>query len=169
MKRPPIGLLALLFVLCSVLAAGSAQAAGRGQTRLSVPLGVSVPHQSGDWNPAFTWGFGVDLPLVDWFYLAPSALVYELNPEDRSGTSATDVALSYKFALTVDFVELQLGPTTGLTSSTELDFHFGGVAAAHFGIAKNFDLTAMVVYKVILLDEGNVNDVKILAGPAFRF
>lgn len=155
--------------LSLLLASGSARAAGRGQTRLVVPLGVSVPHQSGDWDPAFTWGFGVDLPLVDWFYLSPSALVYELNPQGGDGQSATDVALSYKFALTVDFVELQIGPTTGLTSSSELDFHFGAMAAAHFGLAKNFDLSTMVLYKVTLLDQGNVNDLKVLAGPAFRF
>lgn len=157
---------ACLFSLC---ASGSARAEPQ-RTRLGVAFGASFPHGELSWDPAFAWGFFVDLPLTSWFYLSPSTLVYELDREGvADGFSATDISNSFKFAFDVDMVELFAGFTVGLTSSNDLDVHFGGVGGLNFNVVEQFDVSVAVNYKVILDDASNINDLKILAGPAFRF
>jgi hypothetical protein len=173
-------------VALGVLAlAGSAPkvaTADPGQSRFGAVVGASFPHGELDFDPAFAWGFFTDIPLgVSWFYLSPSAVVYELDPQpaevedgeepapDPGGRTATDVSLNFKFAADVSLMELFVGVTFGLTAAAENDVHFGGLGGAAFEVTESFDIYASFNYKVILTNDGNVQDAKILAGPAFRF
>ncbi len=146
-----------------------AEPAEKGPTRLSAAVGASFPHGALDWDPAFSWGFFVDLPLVSHFYVSPSAVLYTLAPEEQSGVGAVDVSLSFKFGFPIDMVELFAGVTTGLTSADQVDVHFGGLAGASFQLLDNLDLFAQFNYRVILADSTNIQDAQVFAGPAFRF
>lgn len=141
----------------------------RGPIRLGAALGASFPHGVGTWDPAFAWGFFVDLPLIQHFYVTPSAVLYELDPQEASGSSAADVSMTFKFGLPIDAFELYAGLTTGLTSAEEIDVHFGGVGGASFQLLDNLDVFVQVNYRVILADVGNIQDLKAFVGPAFRF
>lgn len=152
----------------------AAAPAGSGRTapgpiRLGAAVGASFPHGVGEWDPAFAWGFFVDLPLVSRFYITPSAVLYQLDPREGDGFSAADVSMSFKFGFPIDAFELYGALTTGLTSADEVDVHFGGLAGMSFQLLDNLDVFVQVNYRVILADVGNVQDLKAFVGPAFRF
>lgn len=178
-RRFPLILAVFLTVAVASPGAVRAQAAaeteataaggGRGPIRLSAALGASFPHGVSEWDPAFAWGFFVDLPLIAHFYVTPSAVLYQLDPKEGGGTSAADVSMSFKFGLPIDVVELYAAITTGLTSADQVDLHFGGQAGASFRLLDNLDVFAQVDYRVILADIGNVQDLKVFVGPSFRF
>ncbi|NJK89161.1 MAG: hypothetical protein HC923_06975 [Myxococcales bacterium] len=85
----------------------------RGPTRLTTAVGASFPHGELRWDPAFSWGFFVDLPLVSHVYLSPSAVLYQLNPQDGGASQAADMALSLKLGLPMRALELFFGLTSG--------------------------------------------------------
>jgi hypothetical protein len=169
--RAIVGLTALCCCLVPLAAEGAPAEGGRSGPRLGALFGASFPHGDGSWDPSFSWGFFVDLPLVESFQLSPSALVYELDPEgdEAAGVSATDVSLSFKFVVPISALELFAGFTTGLTSARDLDVHFGGQAGLGWRITRNFEAVTSVHYKVILEGRGNIQDLKAFIGPAFRF
>jgi len=152
--------------------AATEASAGEGTSspiRLAASFGASFPHGVEAWDPAFAWGFYVDLPLISHFYVTPSAVLYQLDPQARSGVRAADVSMSFKFGLPIDAFELYGALTTGLTSADEVDVHFGGLGGATFRLLDNLDVFVQVSYRVILADLGNVRDLKASVGPAFRF
>jgi hypothetical protein len=177
-RFPPIlGLVLAAHLLAPETASAQASAetsagadrSARGPIRLGAALGASFPHGVGKWDPAFAWGFFVDLPLVSHFYVTPSAVLYQLDPREGDGFSAADVSMSFKFGFPIDAFELYGALTTGLTSADEVDVHFGGLAGMSFQILDNLDVFVQVNYRVILADVGNVQDLEAFVGPAFRF
>lgn len=161
-------LTSLAFLSAVALTAGPAEAVPRG-VGLGLGLGAALPHDGHGFDPALSWGFYVDIPLISTFHITPSTLVYTLKRPGQDGISATDVSLNFKFMVPLGPLELFAGLTAGLTSTQDLDPHVGGLAGAQFRVLPNVDVFAQANYRVILIGDRNIRDLMIYAGPIFRF
>ena len=148
-----------------------AEAAPRG-VGLGAAAGVSVPHSGPiKYSPSFDWGFFVDIPLIPEFHITPSALVYGVKPdrEGANGDPNTDISLSFKFVLDLGRVDLFAGVSAGLTASSDLDPHVGGLVGFSLSLVSNLEVFAQANYRIILDEGDDRNDLHIFAGPLFRF
>ncbi len=139
---------------------------------LGATLGVGLPNgpaNLGDIKPTFDWGFFTDIPLVSVFHISPSTTLYRLDPSAGGGVAATDVSLNFKFIVPLGPLEPFAGVTGGVTSTTKLEPHVGGMVGLSVNVVSNLDLFASLNYRLILRDGGNVGAWHIFAGPIFRF
>lgn len=158
-----------LFVALAVPVAAQAQSRGVG---LGVGAGVAIPDDKSEvrFDPALNWGFFVDIPLISTFHITPSTLVYQLDRKgaDRS-IHATDVSLNFKFMIPLGPLEPFFGVTAGLTTAEALNPHVGALAGLSIHLLPNIDLFAQVNYKLLIVDQANIRDLNVYAGPLFRF
>jgi len=138
---------------------------------LGVAAGIALPTSSnlGDIDPALSWGFFVDIPIISTFTITPSTILYRIDPKNVTGAAATDVSLNFKFIIPLGPFEPFAGITAGITSTSDLQPHVGGVLGASFNIVSNLDIYASVNYRLTIDDAGNVSTWHIFAGPLFRF
>jgi hypothetical protein len=167
----------LIAALSLSAAPAFAQARGVG---LGAAAGVAIPDGKISFDPAFNWGFFVDIPLISTFHITPSTLIYNLNVKDSDVTAyVTDISLNFKFMVPLGFVEPFAGVTGGLTVATEIFPHVGLVAGASFRVIANLDLYIQANYKLVLdyrtntidanASSENLRDLQIYVGPLFRF
>lgn len=161
---------ALPLVLGLALCATPSFAQARG-VGLGVGAGIAVPDSGNvDFDPAFNWGFFVDIPLISTFHITPSTLIYELAPEGvEASRYVTDVSLNFKFIIPLGPIEPFAGVTAGLTAAGEIYPHAGLLAGVSINLVSNLDLFVQANYKLVIVDENNVRDLQIYAGPLFRF
>jgi hypothetical protein len=160
----------------SLLALAFAPALAEANPRsvgLGAAAGIALPH-SGDvgYKPTLAWGFFVDIPLISTFSITPSAIVYGVHPDIEgveSGDPYTDISLSFKFVIPLDPVGIFLGLTAGLTTSTDLDVHVGGLAGVSIQIVANFEIFVQANYRVLIEEGNNRHTLHAFAGPLFRF
>ncbi len=88
---------ALALSLCLFTTAAYAQQPNPRGVGLGVAAGVDVNNAEHiDTNATFSWGFFVDIPLLETFYITPAAMIYELDI-GRDKKPVTDVDLNFKF------------------------------------------------------------------------
>jgi hypothetical protein len=166
-KAPHLLGLSLMLGLLS-FTAGPAAASPRG-VGLGVAGGFALPHGPLRFDPALSWGFYVDIPLLDTFHITPSTLVYRLDPKGGGGAPATDVSLSFKFMIPLGPLEGFAGVTAGITSTSRTDPHVGVLAGAQLRVLPNVDVFGQVNYRVVLQGDSSLKDVMLYVGPIFRF
>ena len=163
-----IGALALLVTLAHARSA-SANARGVG---LGVAAGVDLyDHQEIDMKTSFSWGFFVDIPLLDTFYITPAAMVYELElPGSDDKVAATDIDMNFKFVVPLHPLSLGFGVTAGLTTGLgDYYGHYGALGYLGWNIVANLDLFAMVQYKRLTAYSEDYNNIHAYGGVMFRF
>lgn len=161
-----------LFAVALCTAAATEARADPYNVGLGAAAGVAVPHANPTkFAPAFDWGFFVDIPLISTFSVSPSAIVYQANPKgEEPGNPNTDISLSFKFVVPVSIVDIFAGVTAGLTMSTGVDPHVGGLAGLSVQIFSNLEIFAQGNYRILFDgDGGRRNDLHVFAGPLFRF
>ena len=119
---------------------------------------------------SFAWGFFVDIPLLETFYISPAAMLYEFNL-GSGRVPITDVDLNFKFIVPISILRLGVGATFGLTAAGEkYGVHFGGLGYLAINIVSNLDVFAMVQYKKLVRDPGpNLDDIHGFLGVMFHF
>ncbi len=167
----------LLFVavLITSLAATPASADPRG-----VGLGVAV---GGAYSPTklqhdtsiepvgggFIWGFFVDIPLLDTFYISPAAMLYELD-SGQGRLPVTDIDLNFKFIVPIDALQIGVGLTAGLSNAEQTyEAHFGVLGYLGYNLVSNFDVFALVQYKRLVREGPEIDYLHAFAGGMFRF
>ncbi|MEO0606250.1 MAG: hypothetical protein AAF211_32775 [Myxococcota bacterium] len=167
----PVLALMLASMLPDSALAHRPESRGRG-VGLGVAAGVNLAEAAELEIPnSFAWGFFVDIPLLETFYITPAATVYELGEGDTR-TSHTDIDLNFKFIVPIKRVSLGAGVTTGLTTGfDQYRGHFGGLAHLGINIVSNVDLFAMGQYKYLATGnfDPDINNVHIFGGAMFRF
>lgn len=119
---------------------------------------------------SFAWGFFVDIPILETFYISPAAMLYEYNL-GLGKVPITDVDVNFKFIVPVGIVRLGAGLTFGLTAaSNQYGVHFGGLGYLGVNVVSNVDVFAMVQYKKLVRDPGpNIDDIHGFVGGMFHF
>ncbi|MEN0061194.1 MAG: hypothetical protein AAGA48_03535 [Myxococcota bacterium] len=139
---------------------------------LGVVAGANLADASElDLDTSFSWGFFVDIPLIETFYVTPAATVYELRQGDTR-TSHTDLDLNFKFVVPIKRVSLGLGPTVGVTTGLDqYRGHFGGLGFLSVNVVSNVDLMAMGQFKVLATGDNrpDINNTHVFGGVRFRF
>ncbi len=140
---------------------------------LGAAAGVAVPH-GGDvpYKPSLAWGFFVDIPLISTFSITPSAIVYGVAPKIEGFDNSdpyTDISLSFKFVIPLDPVGIFFGVTAGLTTSTDIDLHVGGLVGVSVQIVANFELFVQGNYRLLIEEGNNRQTLHVFGGPLFRF
>ena len=135
-----------------------------------------------DMETSFSWGFFVDIPLIETFYITPAATLYQLpatataddgttiSTDDR--ISITDIDLNFKFIIPLGALSLGVGVTAGLTTGLgDYQPHYGALAYIGYNLIANLDLFAMGQYKRLATgdDIPDYNNIHIFGGTMFRF
>lgn len=161
----------ILSIVALALVAGAGMAAAQGAVGLGVAVGTTLPQNStddisfDDWEPAFDWGFYVDIPLLSTFHITPSAELYKFGDEN-----ATDMALAFKFIVPLSSLDFYAGFVPGLTATgSTTSVHIGVVAGAAFVLVSNLDWFVQGKYKFVFEGDENIRVLHLNAGLLFRF
>ena len=166
-------LAAPLLAVALLLTTGTAQANARG-VGLGVAAGAawSGTQLEGLDDPIGTglsWGFFVDIPLLDTFYISPATTIYELDL-GKGKKPVTDVDINFKFIVPLYPLKVGVGVTAGLTvAEEEYNSHMGVLGYVSYNMVRNLDLFAMTQYKHLIREGQEVDDIHIFAGTMFRF
>ena len=117
---------------------------------------------------SFIWGFFVDIPLLETFYVAPAAVIYKLNLGAGS-RPATDIDLNFKFIVPMGLFRLGAGLTFGLTATDVYDPHAGVLGYASLSLGRNIDAFTLLQYKRLMRDVQQIDNVHGFLGLMFRF
>lgn len=118
---------------------------------------------------SFSWGFFVDIPLTETFYITPAAMLYQLDL-GLGAKPVTDIDLNFKFMVPLGPIRLSPGITVGLTSAEQKDFlHLGALAYVGLNLVSNVDAFILAQYKRVFRGEKNLDDLHGYGGLMFRF
>ena len=138
---------------------------------LGVAGGVNLADADNiDLDTSFAWGFFVDIPLLDTFYITPAATLYQIGGDNSQ--SLTDIDINFKFIVPIGALSLGVGGTFGLTTGLgDYQPHYGALGYVGLNIVSNLDLFAMFQYKRLTTSDGipDYNNFHIFGGPMFRF
>jgi hypothetical protein len=157
-----------LAVLLSPTREARADAQGVG---LGVAAGVDLYNEEKiDTSTSFSWGFFVDIPLLDTFFITPSTTIYELDLGNEEKIAITDVDLNFKFIVPLGRLRLGAGVLAGLTTGLG-DYlgHFGLLGYGSLALVENLDLFVMVQYKRLQFGDANIDNYHGFGGVMFRF
>ncbi|MEL7370652.1 MAG: hypothetical protein AAFN74_17165 [Myxococcota bacterium] len=159
-------------VAASLFATSEARADPYG-VGLGVAAGANLADGDGlDLDISFSWGFFVDIPLLETFYITPAATLYQLDGGSDGNIAITDIDLNFKFIVPLSRMSIGAGFTAGLTTGLgDYQTHIGGLGYVGFNLVSNLDLFGMVQYKR-LTTGGNIpnyNNIHLFAGTMFRF
>ncbi len=165
-----------LIAAAFVLASGRPAAAGAQGVGLGVAAGVDVyrasPEEgdSTDREAGFAWGFFVDIPLLETFYITPATTLYDLD-FGTGKVSVTDVDLNFKFIVPLGTARLGGGVTAGLTSGLDEDYygHYGLLGYFSVNVAGNLEGFALLQYKRIPFQGGSIENTHAFVGGMFVF
>jgi hypothetical protein len=117
----------------------------------------------------FTWGFFVDIPLLETFYLSPAAMLYELDL-GNGRKPVTDIDLNFKFIVPLSAARIGTGFNIGLTNSEqEYQAHVGALGYFAWNFLSNLDVFVLVTYKRLFRDPGpDIDNLHTHAGVMFR-
>ena len=131
---------------------------------LENPQGIMEKVGSG-----YAWGFFVDIPLTDTFYISPATTIYELNLGNEK-KPVTDIDLNFKFIIPLNKLQLGIGVTAGLTiAEQKYHGHWGALGYLGYNIVSNIDLFVMTQYKQLVRTGKEINDLHNYLGVMFRF
>ncbi len=124
----------------------------------------------------FAWGFFVDIPLLETFYITPQTTLYEqdVNSDGRQ-EQLTDVDLNFKFIVPVGGVRFGAGVTGGLTTGADLlngksAMHYGVIGFGSMNLVSNLDAFVMVQYKKLTRSETtSIDGYHGFAGGMYHF
>lgn len=122
-----------------------------------------------DSGTSLGWGFFVDIPLLQTFYIAPAAMLYTMD--FGGGTaSVTDIDMNFKFIVPIGGLSLGAGVTAGLTTGLgEYRGHYGALGYLGMNLVSNLDLFAMAQFKRFDYMGTEVEKVHVFGGGMFRF
>lgn len=146
---------------------GLGVAGGLSYSPTKLKSGVLETRSAGN---SFSWGFFVDIPLLETFYIAPAAMLYQLD-FGNGMEPVTDIDLNFKFIIPMSSVRLGAGFIVGLTSA-ELKYtgHYGALGYLSYNLVSNIDLFIQAQYKKLMRDTGgNVDDLHGYLGCMFHF
>ena len=166
-----------LMALAILFAAGTAHAHTHANAK-GVGLGVAA---GAAWSgtdlegfdnrdaTGLSWGFFVDIPLLDTFYISPATTIYELDL-GKGKKPVTDIDLNFKFIVPLHAIKVGAGVTAGLTVAEETySTHMGGLGYLSYNAVQNLDLFAMAQYKRLIREGQEVDDMHLFVGTMFRF
>lgn len=117
----------------------------------------------------YGWGFFVDIPLTDTFYISPATTIYELKLGDER-KPVTDIDLNFKFMIPLNRMKLALGVTAGVTIAEEkYHGHWGALGYLSYNLVSNIDIFVMTQYKQLVRTGKEINDLHNYLGFMFRF
>jgi hypothetical protein len=120
----------------------------------------------------FAWGFFVDIPLLETFYITPSTMLYEIDAYGEGSTPVTDVDISFKFIVPTSAMSFGAGLTAGLSVGIEPEYvpHWGLLGYVSFNMVANLDGFVLVQYKHLMPEENDdIDDLHAFAGMMFHF
>ena len=127
-------------------------------------VGISEKVGSG-----YSWGFFVDIPLLETFYISPATTIYELNLGNEK-KPATDIDLNFKFMIPLNRLDIGIGFTAGMTIAEQQYMgHWGALAYLGYNLVSNIDVFFMSQYKQLVRTGKEVNKLHNFAGLMFRF
>lgn len=148
---------------------GVAAGVAYSPTKLTPANAIASTVSQVDAGQSFAWGFFVDIPLLDTFYISPAAMLYEFNL-GQGHVPITDIDLNFKFIVPISLVRLGVGATFGLTAAgMKYGMHVGGLGFFSVNLLANLDAFLMLQYKKIIRDGGNLDDLHGYAGAMFHF
>lgn len=158
-------------VVSSLVASERAQAYAGG-VGLGVAAGVNLADAENlDLDTSFSWGFFVDIPLLETFYITPAATLYQIG-QGEARSAITDIDLNFKFIVPIGALSLGVGVTAGLTTGLgDYQPHYGLLGYLGFNLVSNLDLFANVQYKRLTTSDGlpDYNNIHVFGGAMFRF
>ena len=157
--------LVLIAVLTTIVSVGAL--AQSGSVALGVGAGFVVPPPAvdGGREPAFAWGFHVNIPVLRTLHLSPSSEIYR-----SGGTYATDNALSFKFMIPLSGWSVYLGVAPGLTAwGDAVSPHVGALGGVTVPLVSNIGGYVQYKYKVLFQDASNTRYSHASAGLIFSF
>lgn len=168
-------------VLCFIFSLSSfAFAAEKGPSRHKIGLaaiaGAAFPLPMDDYRITESWGFLVDIPLINWFHLAPSAILYRLDEKDGQDFGETDLSMRFRFVVPLPGWKLFFAPFMGMSYghfgvSDVIKFHAGGSLGFNARIVSNVDFVFVTQYKFIMnggLHDDNLHMLQPMAGFQFN-
>lgn len=159
-----------VLVLSAFSSVAKADAKGVG---LGVGAGVNVyGAEDVDTDAQPSWGFFVDIPLLDTFYITPSTMIYQLDVGEK--ISVTDVDLNFKFIVPVAMLRFGLGFSAGITTGIgDYRGHYGGLGYLGWNMVSNLDAFVLAQFKRFNAETGgedqNFNNTHLTGGVMFRF
>ncbi len=152
------------------LLAGVALAQAQSGVGLGLFGGLTLPHgetndiPSSNWEPAFNWGFFVDLPVAQTFHISPSSELYTLGSD-----AATDMAISFKFIVPLTSFDLYAAVVAGVTAVGDtIAPHVGLLAGGAWILVSNLDWFVQAKYNVVLDGDQNIRVLHVNTGVIFR-
>ncbi len=172
MSTRPLAILALVVTLGSVphLAYANANDVGLGVAAGVAYSGTRLELNRNPIGTRFAWGFFVDIPLLETFYITPATMIYELDAGSQQRSMA-DVDLNFKFVVPLGYVHIGAGVTTGLTTGLDDGYvpHWGALGFASVNLVANLDGFVIAQYKKKMRDGTDIDDLYGYAGGMFRF
>jgi hypothetical protein len=122
-----------------------------------------------DVGAGFAWGFFVDIPLLDTFYISPASMLYTFDL-GNGAEPVTDVDLNFKFIVPIGDLHVGAGVTAGLTSAAaEYRGHYGALGYLSYNLVANLDAFLLAQYKRFEVRGEPIDDLHGYIGGMFRF
>jgi hypothetical protein len=121
-------------------------------------------------DQSLSWGFFVDIPLLETFFITPAAMIYELDAGDGDKAALTDVDINFKFIVPLGRIRAGGGVTAGLTTGLG-DYlgHYGLLGYFSFNLVANLDAFAMVHWKRLAFGSDQYDNIHGYIGGMFTF
>jgi hypothetical protein len=162
---------------CAALFFASGEALAHAQgVGLGVAAGVDIQRGEGlggeegvTTDHSVSWGFFVDIPLLETFFITPSAMIYEIDTGDGA-RPLTDVDLNFKFIVPIGPIRAGGGVTAGLTTGLG-DYlgHYGLLGFVSFNLVSNLDAFALVQWKRLAHGSDQYENLHGYLGGMFTF
>jgi len=141
---------------------GLGVAAGADLQRGEIPEKTTKP----------SWGFFVDIPLMQTFYITPQTTIYEVDGgiDGKTKTTITDIDLNFKFLVPIDALTLGAGISAGVTTGFgDYQGHYGLLGYVGFNVVANLDAFAMLQFKRVDNDDQRIDNYHGFVGGMWKF
>jgi hypothetical protein len=156
--------------LAAAFSATNARADAHG-VGLGVAVGMdyyNMKQANSSYQESLSWGYFVDIPLLETFYISPAAMLYQLDAGNGK-QAVTDVDLNFKFIVPISRMKLGAGVTAGVTSGLgDYKGHWGALGYFSLDVVSNLEAFVMVQYKQMTSDN-NITNIHGYVGGMFRF
>ena len=162
--------LAILVVACLLLVPVHESAA---ETKPSIGIagGAIIPggklnkNTKIEWDLHYNWAMFVDIPLVKFFHLAPSAEIYRVGKLHLS-----DMCLGFRFMIPTRILSINLGIVPGITAAgDQIHINLGGELGVTGRIVSNLGWFVNSKYEEVFTDGGGLHTIHLYGGMKFFF
>ncbi|MBM4371443.1 MAG: hypothetical protein FJ098_07295 [Deltaproteobacteria bacterium] len=130
-----------------------------------IPNGKLNRNTKIEWDFQYNWALFVDIPIVKYFQLGPSAEIYRVGK-----LHLADMCLAFRFVIPTSYLAIHLGVVPGITAAAErVHVNLGGEVGLTGRIVANLAWFVDAKYEEVFTRGGGLHTIHLYGGLKFFF